>query len=331
MSVAPGGAAGAAGAAGARGAAAVSVSRAASAFPEALPELIRRARELDEEGHPDARACWARLRDLVAARDLHPPRGPGRGPATYDCARTCWPTRRTGRPSADEYAYAADLHEEAAGPVRGRRSAGPRGAGPGLRPARRRRDRRGGRGGGRGRGRGEGRRADRRPCRRGPAARGGVRPRPVPWRRACCGCGRPRSACACRRRGSQEHVAPSSPRRICSRSSPPGTASPRRSPARCCCGPARTRSPAICPPAVAEIDALRDRLASDGPAWHLPRALGLRGRLQLGLRDAAGRARGPGGGSAAGRRRGRPTRSTPPVCTLIWPRPACTSAAPTRR
>ncbi|MGW1951132.1 hypothetical protein ACWCRC_43810, partial [Streptomyces sp. NPDC001940] len=40
------------------------------------------------------------------------------------------------------------------------------------------------------------------------------------------------------------------------------------------------------PAAVTEIDALLDRLKAHGPAWHLPRTLGLRGRLQLGLRDA---------------------------------------------
>ncbi|MGW1037794.1 hypothetical protein ACWD4Z_37120 [Streptomyces antibioticus] len=40
------------------------------------------------------------------------------------------------------------------------------------------------------------------------------------------------------------------------------------------------------PTAVEEIDALLDRLRTQGPAWHLPDALGLRGRLHLGLRDA---------------------------------------------
>lgn len=40
------------------------------------------------------------------------------------------------------------------------------------------------------------------------------------------------------------------------------------------------------PAAVTEIDALLDRLQVQGPAWHLPRTFGLRGRLQLGLRDA---------------------------------------------
>ncbi|MGW0208985.1 hypothetical protein ACWDZ8_25350, partial [Streptomyces sp. NPDC003233] len=40
------------------------------------------------------------------------------------------------------------------------------------------------------------------------------------------------------------------------------------------------------PAAATEIDALLDRLKAHGPAWHLPRTLGLRARIQLGLRDA---------------------------------------------
>lgn len=40
------------------------------------------------------------------------------------------------------------------------------------------------------------------------------------------------------------------------------------------------------PAAVTELDALQERLQAHGPAWHLPRALGLRGRLRLGMRDA---------------------------------------------
>ncbi|MGA5323761.1 hypothetical protein ACPCIU_25400 [Streptomyces seoulensis] len=42
------------------------------------------------------------------------------------------------------------------------------------------------------------------------------------------------------------------------------------------------------PGALAGLDALLDGLRVDGPAWHLPRTLGLRGRVQLGLRDARG-------------------------------------------
>lgn len=83
------------------------------------------------------------------------------------------------------------------------------------------------------------------------------------------------------------------------------------------------------PAAVTEIDALLDRLKAHGPAWHLPRTLGLRG----------------GSSSPSGTPRprtrtspkvcdwpptGRPTRSTPPACTAIWPRPACTWVVPTR-
>ncbi|MFJ9350791.1 hypothetical protein [Streptomyces sp. NPDC101237] len=40
------------------------------------------------------------------------------------------------------------------------------------------------------------------------------------------------------------------------------------------------------PAALAETDDLLDRIGSHGPAWHLPRTLGLRGRLRLGLDDA---------------------------------------------
>ncbi|SME88246.1 hypothetical protein [Streptomyces sp. Amel2xC10] len=40
------------------------------------------------------------------------------------------------------------------------------------------------------------------------------------------------------------------------------------------------------PTAVAEMDALLDRLRAQGPAWHIPDALALRGRIHLGLRDA---------------------------------------------
>jgi tetratricopeptide (TPR) repeat protein len=40
------------------------------------------------------------------------------------------------------------------------------------------------------------------------------------------------------------------------------------------------------PAAAAETDALLDRLKAHGPAWHLPRTLGLRARIRLGLRDA---------------------------------------------
>ncbi|WP_256638527.1 hypothetical protein [Streptomyces murinus] len=40
------------------------------------------------------------------------------------------------------------------------------------------------------------------------------------------------------------------------------------------------------PAALAQTDALLDRLKAHGPAWHLPRTLGMRGRVHLGLKDA---------------------------------------------
>ncbi|MFJ4920261.1 hypothetical protein [Streptomyces sp. NPDC088725] len=94
--------------------AAVPAAPAAAAVPESLPELIVRARVLDEQGHPDARACWVRLRTLVAARDYAHPDDPAvgtlvrlRADLLYDEAS------RAGE--KDEFADAAALHEEAAG------------------------------------------------------------------------------------------------------------------------------------------------------------------------------------------------------------------------
>ncbi|MBW8794812.1 MAG: hypothetical protein JF597_14750 [Streptomyces sp.] len=54
--------------------------RPTAAVPESLPELIVRARELDEAGHPDAVACWARLRTLVADPGYAHPDDPAVGP-----------------------------------------------------------------------------------------------------------------------------------------------------------------------------------------------------------------------------------------------------------
>ncbi|MFI1420886.1 hypothetical protein ACH4VX_23480 [Streptomyces sp. NPDC020731] len=89
-------------------------TRTAPAVPESLPELIRRARELDEQGHPDARACWARLRTLVATRDYTHPEDPAAGPLVHLCADLLADeASRAGE--KDEFADAAALHEEAAG------------------------------------------------------------------------------------------------------------------------------------------------------------------------------------------------------------------------
>ncbi|MFI5758616.1 hypothetical protein [Streptomyces sp. NPDC051569] len=94
--------------------AAVPAAPAAAAVPEPLPELLVQARALDEQGHPDAHACWARLRTLVAARDYTHPDDPGLGPLVQLRADLLdEEANRAGE--KDEFADAAALHEEAAG------------------------------------------------------------------------------------------------------------------------------------------------------------------------------------------------------------------------
>ncbi|MCX4847115.1 tetratricopeptide repeat protein [Streptomyces sp. NBC_00893] len=89
-------------------------ARTAAEVPESLPELILRARTLDEQGHPDARACWARLRTLAASRDYAHPDDPAVGPlAQLRADLLSDEASRTGE--KDEFAEAAALHEEAAG------------------------------------------------------------------------------------------------------------------------------------------------------------------------------------------------------------------------
>ncbi|WP_438490219.1 hypothetical protein [Streptomyces sp. S186] len=88
-------------------------ARTAPSVPDALPELILRARELDEQGHPDASACWARLRTLVAADDFIHPDDPAVGPLERLLADLLADeASRAGE--KDEFAVAAALHEEAA-------------------------------------------------------------------------------------------------------------------------------------------------------------------------------------------------------------------------
>ncbi|MGW1212602.1 hypothetical protein ACWD5F_23615 [Streptomyces sp. NPDC002499] len=82
-------------------------------LPDSLPELIVRARTLDQQGHPDATACWARLRTLVAARDYTHPDDPAAGPLERLRADLLADeANRAGE--KDEFADAAALHEEAA-------------------------------------------------------------------------------------------------------------------------------------------------------------------------------------------------------------------------
>ncbi|ANS62295.1 hypothetical protein SLINC_0071 [Streptomyces lincolnensis] len=88
-------------------------ARPVAAVPDDLTELILRARALDEEGHPVAPACWERLRTLVAARDYAHPDDPAVGPLVRLRADLlAEEANRAG--NKDEYAESAALHEEAA-------------------------------------------------------------------------------------------------------------------------------------------------------------------------------------------------------------------------
>ncbi|MCT7350851.1 hypothetical protein N4P33_01465 [Streptomyces sp. 15-116A] len=95
-------------------AAAPAAPAAAPAVPESLPDLIARARELDEQGHPDARALWARLRALVTDPAYTHPDDPAVGPLVRLRADLLAEEgNRAG--DKDDFAVAAALLEEAAG------------------------------------------------------------------------------------------------------------------------------------------------------------------------------------------------------------------------
>ncbi|MFD3790914.1 hypothetical protein [Streptomyces cyaneofuscatus] len=273
----------AAAAPGARGAAvAASASRAASAVPEELPELIGRARELGEEGHPDARACWARLRTLVAARDYAHPEDPAVGPYGRLCADLLSDEAYRAAERGD-FASAVDLHEEAAGlyedagvpddVVLARACALLAAAEiPGEE--------------------GEGE-AEVKAAVLAEAHAAVVRLQEEAFGLAPYVEGRllrlRASALGVRLQtsGDPAHAAV-----VFAEAELLQEFATRHGLATQVSGAMLLRAGTYAlsgdlPAAVAEIDALRGRLASDGPAWHLPRALGLRGRLQLGLRDAA--------------------------------------------
>ncbi|MEV7794348.1 hypothetical protein [Streptomyces sp. NPDC087512] len=80
---------------------------------ESLPELVARAREADEEGHPDAEDLWARLRTLVTAPGHTHPDDPAVGPP--DRLRADLLNDEAARAGErDAHREAAALHEEAA-------------------------------------------------------------------------------------------------------------------------------------------------------------------------------------------------------------------------
>ncbi|WP_406102431.1 hypothetical protein OG698_08645 [Streptomyces sp. NBC_01003] len=255
-------------------------ARTTAALPDFLPELVLQARTLDQQGHPDAHACWARLRTLVAARDYAHPDDPAVGPLVQ--LRADLLAEEAGRAGErDEFADAAALHEEAAAlyddagepghaafsracallataeiPVQGADGAEAKTAAltsahasmvrlheetPGLAPFQEAR------------------------LMRLKATALGLR---------------------LQTSRSDEHVGP-----VLAETDVLHAFATRHDLVGQLSGALllRASTHAISgdlPAAVTEIDALLDRLKAHGPAWHLPRTLGLRGRLQLGLRDA---------------------------------------------
>ncbi|RFC75149.1 hypothetical protein [Streptomyces sp. AcE210] len=251
-----------------------------TALPDSLPELILQARTLDQQGHPDAHASWARLRTLVTARDYAHPDDPALGPLVQLRADLlAEEANRAGE--KDEFADAAALHEEAAAlyddagepghaalsracallataemPEQGTDGAEAKTAAltsahasmvrlheetPGLAPFQ--------------------------------------EARLMRLRATALGLRLQTSR-------SDEHVAP-----VLAETDVLHAFATRHDLVGQLSGAVllRASTHAISgdlPAAVTEIDALLDRLKAHGPAWHLPRTLGLRGRLQLGLRDA---------------------------------------------
>ncbi|WEB43741.1 hypothetical protein MOV08_33670 [Streptomyces yunnanensis] len=252
----------------------------AATVPDTLPELITRARELDQQGHPDAEACWARLRTLVAVRDYTHPDDPAVGPLTQLRADLLADeANRAGE--KDEFEAAAALHEEAANLYD---EAGAPGDATLARAcallATAEIPTQGGDG------------AEAKTAALTVAHTSMVRlhqetPALAPYQEARLL--RLRATALGLRlqsSGDDEHIAPALAEvdllhAFATQHDVTGQISGAQV--------LRASTYAVSgdlPAAVTEIDALLDRLKAHGPAWHLPRALGLRGRLQLGLQAA---------------------------------------------
>jgi tetratricopeptide (TPR) repeat protein len=256
-------------------------TRTAAPVPESVPELIARARALDEQGHPDAPACWARLRTLVAARDYTHPDDPAVGPLVRLRADLLADeASRAG--DKDDFAVAADLYEEAAGLYD---DAGLPGQAALARasallaaaevPAQDSAD----------------------AAEVKAAALTEAHASIVRLHEETSGFAPHLEARLLRMRatalglrlqtsGSKEHVAP-----VLAEVEQLHAFATRHDVVGQVSGALLLRASTYAlsgdlPAAVTEIDALHDRLKAHGPAWHLPRTLGLRGRLQLGLQDA---------------------------------------------
>ncbi|MFJ9543697.1 hypothetical protein ACIRPX_41670 [Streptomyces sp. NPDC101225] len=253
---------------------------ASGAVPESLPELVVRARTLNDEGHPDARACWTRLDTLVAAPDYDHPDDPAVGPlARLRADLLSEEAHRAGE--RDAFGVAAALHEEAAGLYD---DAGEPGHAALARasallataeiPS-----------------------ADADATEAKTAALSAAYASMVRLHEETSGLTPHQEARLLRLRATvlglrlqasraEEHVAPVAAEvdllhEFATRHEIAGQVS----------GALLLRCSTFAlsgdlPAAVTEIDALLEGLTADGPAWHLPRTLALRGRLQLGLMQA---------------------------------------------
>ncbi|MFD7054169.1 hypothetical protein ACFWBS_33715 [Streptomyces mirabilis] len=255
-------------------------ARTTAALPDSLSELILQARTLDEQGHPDAHASWARLRALVAARDYAHPDDPAVGPLVQLRADLlAEEANRAGE--KDEFADAAALHEEAAALYDDAGESGHAAlsracallATAGI-PA-------------------EGADAAEAKAAALTAAHASMvrlheeTPGLAPFQEARLLRLRA-TAFGLRLQTSRndEHVAP-----VLAETDVLHAFATRHDLVGQLSGALLLRASTYAisgdlPAGVTEIDALLDRLKVQGPAWHLPRTLGLRGRLYLGLRDA---------------------------------------------
>ncbi|WP_405669278.1 hypothetical protein [Streptomyces sp. NBC_00055] len=255
-------------------------ARTLAAVPDSLTELILEARTLEEQGHPDAHACWARLRTLVAARDYTHPDDPAVGPLVQLRADLLADdANRAGE--KDEFADAANLYEEAAALYD---DAGLPGHAALVRTcallATAEIPEEGADGA-------EAKEATLTAAHASMVRLGEEMPGLAPYQEARMLRMRATAlALRLQTSGSEEHVAP-----VFAELDQLHAFATRHDIAGQISGAVLLRASTYgisgdLPAAVTEIDALLDRLKAHGPAWHLPRTLGLRGRLRLGLRDA---------------------------------------------
>ncbi|MFG3295869.1 hypothetical protein ACGF3G_44695 [Streptomyces sp. NPDC048179] len=259
-------------------------ARTTTAVPESLPELIVQARELEEQGHPDAEACWERLRTLVAAPGYTHPDDPAVGPLVR--LRADLLEDEAGRAGEKEkfdeaaalYETAAGLYDEAAQPghavfVRAcalfaAAQAAPEDVQEGADEAEAR-----------------------------TTALTDAHASMVRLHETATGLAPYQEARLLRLRATvlglrfqtshdEEHAAP-----VLAEADLLHAFAVRHDVTGQISGALLLRAGTLAlsgdlPAAVTASDALLDRLRTHGPAWHLPHALGLRGRIRLGLRDA---------------------------------------------